>query len=171
MPKGGGMEDVARAALRDLRKRMTRVCPDEVRACLEVLTDTEAWSRPNSSSNSVGNLVVHLCGSTRHFIGMAIGGTGYRRNRPTEFAEKGPVPRDILLRALDETVWETDRVLESLTPERLLDRTDALPERFTFLELILRISHHWALHTGQIIWATKAVKGPAFAEHLKETRG
>jgi len=165
------MSDTGAAVLKDLRQRLTRTYPEQARACLELLTDAEIWSRPNPSSNSVGNLVIHLCGSNRHFIGMAIGGTGYKRNRPAEFSEKGPIPREVLLRALDQTVWETDRVLEGLAPENLLDRTDRLPEGFTALDLALRISHHWATHTGQILYVTKALKGPGLEEHLKRTRG
>ena len=165
------MSDTGAGVLGDVRRRLIRTYPEQVRACLEVLSDAEIWSRSNASSNSIGNLVVHLCGSTRHFIGMAIGGTAYKRNRPAEFAEKGPIPREVLLRALDQAVWEADRVLEGLTPEGLLVRSERLPEGFTALELILRTSHHWATHTGQILYAVKALKGPAFEEHWRKTRG
>src|SRR5262245_31453071 len=105
------MDDLGRAVIAEIRGRLVSGLPQQARACLDALTDEQIWWRPNAQSNSVGNLVLHLCGSTRHFLGRAVGGTDYRRDRPAEFAEKGPIPRERLRAILDETVAETDRVL------------------------------------------------------------
>src|SRR5687768_7008471 len=93
---GGPMHDVSQTVIDEVRGRLTRGFPQQVRACLDALTDEQVWWRPNAGSNSVGNLVLHLCGSTRHFLGRAVGGTDYRRDRPAEFAEKGPLPKEAL---------------------------------------------------------------------------
>ena len=44
------------------------------------------WKKAGSISNSAGNLTLHLIGNLNHFIGYAIGNTGYIRNRDLEFS-------------------------------------------------------------------------------------
>lgn len=146
------------ALLEESRRRLVKGFPAQVRDCLARLDDAQVWWRPHEQGNSVGNLVLHVCGSTRHFIGHVVGGSDYRRDRAAEFAERGPRPRAELLRVLDETVEEMDRVLGGLDPARLLDVREVPREpAHTVLALVARTSHHWAVHTGQIVYATKAL--------------
>jgi uncharacterized damage-inducible protein DinB len=163
------MDDVARALLEDTKKRLVEGYPAQVRAALDTLTDEQIWRRANAGSNSVGNLVLHVCGSTRHFLGRGIGGSEYRRNRPAEFAEAGPLPRADLFRTLEETVGEAERVLQGLEPATLLEVRDRAGEPQTVLALVLRTVHHWAVHTGQIVYAAKALREGAFDELWMKT--
>jgi uncharacterized damage-inducible protein DinB len=163
------MDDLSRTVIDEVRGRLTRGFPQQVRACLDALTDEQLWWRPNPGSNSVGNLVLHLCGSTRHFLGRAIGGTDYRRDRPAEFAEKGPLPKETLRALLEETVAETDRVLAALAPARLMEVTDRAGDPFTVLNLLLRTSHHWSVHVGQMVYAAKALQEGVFDELWMKT--
>lgn len=162
------MGDVVKAVVEDVRRRLEGY-PAQVRASLDALTDEQVWWRPNESANSVGNLVLHLCGSTRHFLGRGVGGSDYQRDRPREFAEKGPIPRAELLRTLAETVVEAEKVLAALAPEHLLEVRDRAGEPQTVLALILRTAHHWGVHTGQIVYAVKALKSGVFDELWRKT--
>jgi uncharacterized damage-inducible protein DinB len=161
------MEGLGAALIGEVRSRLVKGFPEQLRICVEVLAEGQLWSRPDATSNSVGNLVLHLCGSTRHFLGRGVGGSGYRRDREAEFAERGPVPRADLLRLLDGTVAESDRILDGLAPERLMETTDRAGDTFTVLALLLRMSHHWAVHTGQAVFATKALRPGEFEERWK----
>ena len=144
------------AVLEEARRRLVRGFPDQVRACLDRLDDAQVWWRPHPDSNAIGNLVLHVCGSTRHFVGRVVGGTGYERDRKAEFAQRGPIARADLLRVLDETVAETDGILGALDPGRLLEAREVPRDSpQSVLALVLRTSHHWAVHTGQIVYATK----------------
>lgn len=144
------------AVIEEARRRLVKGFPAQVRACLDRLTDEQVWRRPHAESNAVGNLVLHACGSNRHHIGRLVGGAGYQRDRKAEFAERGPLPRAELIRILDETVAETDRILGDLDPARLLEMRDVPREApQSVLALVLRTSHHWAVHTGQVVYATK----------------
>jgi uncharacterized damage-inducible protein DinB len=163
------MDELAEVVIDEVRGRLTKGLPQQVRACLDALSDEQIWWRPNPGSNSVGNLVLHLCGSTRHFLGRAVGGTDYRRDRPAEFAEKGPVSRERLRALLDETVAETDAVLAALAPARLQEVTERAGEPFTVLNLLLRTTHHWAVHVGQMVYAAKALKDGVFDELWMKT--
>ena len=162
------MGDLAKAVVEDVRRRL-KGYPAQIRASLDALTDEQVWWRPNESANSVGNLVLHLCGSTRHFLGRGVGGNDYHRDRPREFTEKGPIPRAELLRTLAATVAEAEKVLATLAPEQLLEVRDRSGEPQTVLALILRTAHHWGVHTGQIVYAVKALKTGAFDELWQET--
>lgn len=153
----------------EVRHRVVKAFPEQVRVALGALSDDEIWARPHDGSNSLGNLVLHLCGSTRHFLGRGVGGSDYTRDRPGEFAERGPIPRGALMQVLDETVAEAERVLSGLSPSRLLEKTDRTGKTFTLAELLLRVSHHWAVHTGQIVFEAKARKPGAFDELWMKT--
>jgi len=74
------------------------------------------------------------------------------------------LPRSELLRVLDETVAEAERMLGALEPARLLEVSDRAGEPQTLLALVLRTAHHWAVHTGQIVYAAKALQEGAFDE-------
>jgi uncharacterized damage-inducible protein DinB len=163
------MTELGQSVVDDVRKRVVSGYPAQVRAALESLTDDQIWGRANASSNSVGNLVLHVCGSTRHFLGRGVGGSDYRRDRPQEFAEKGPVPRTELLRILDETVAEAERTLAGVDPARLLEVSTRSGDPQTVLALLLRTAHHWGVHTGQIVYAAKAMKEGAFHELWQKT--
>ncbi len=163
------MTDLAQTVVADVRKRVVSGYPAQVRMALDSLTDEQIWWRANESSNSIGNLVLHVCGSTRHFLGRGVGGSDYRRDRPREFAEKGPVTRTELLRILDETVVEAEQTIAHLDAARLLEVSNRAGDPQTILALLLRTAHHWGVHTGQIVYAAKAMKEGAFHELWMKT--
>jgi uncharacterized damage-inducible protein DinB len=163
------MTDLARTLVEDVRKRVVSGYPAQVRAALDSLTDEQIWWRANAASNSVGNLVLHVCGSTRHFLGRGVGGSEYRRDRPREFAERGPVARAELLRVLEETVAEADATLAGVEAARLLEVSNRAGDPQTILALLLRTAHHWGVHTGQIVYAAKAMKEGAFDDLWSKT--
>ena len=162
------MGELGTLLIEDTRRRIKGLA-EQVRTCVAALSDGELWTRAHDTANSVGNLVLHVCGSTRHFLGRGVGGTDYVRDRPAEFAERGPIPRADLLRILADTVAEADRVLESLAPDRLMETTDRAGKPYTRAELILRTANHWSLHTGQIVFDTKARRPGAFDELWMKT--
>jgi uncharacterized damage-inducible protein DinB len=162
------MDDLGAAVIAEVRQRLQGF-PAQIRIALSALPDGEEWVRLHEGSNSVGNLVLHVCGSTRHFLGRAVGGSDYERDRKAEFTERGPVPRAELLRILEDTVAEANRVLAALSPARLLETSDRAGQPYTILSLLLRTSHHWAVHTGQIVFEVKARKPGAFEELWMKT--
>ncbi len=165
------MGDLGRKVIEDCRKKLVEAYPAQIREALATLDDEEVWARPNAAANSVGNLVLHLVGSSRHFIGRGLGGSDYERDRPAEFAEQGPVPRPELERQLEEAALETARVLDGLDPDALLVASDALGAPHTPLALLLRVAQHWAVHTGQIIYVAKARREGAIDEVWRRTMG
>ncbi|MDO8667214.1 MAG: DUF1572 family protein [Gemmatimonadales bacterium] len=151
------------------KNRLVLELPAQIRECLGLLSDDQIWWRPNATSNSVGNLVIHLCGATRHFLGRGVGGSGYVRDRDAEFAAKGPVPKAELLRMLDETAAETDRIIGGLDEKRLLENTQNIEATMTVISAIMRMSHHWAYHVGQIVFVTKSLREGSVQDLFRKT--
>ena len=147
-----------------LRRRMTEIMPDQIRACVAELTDEQLWWRANDDSNSVGNLILHLCGSTRHYFCRSMGGFKYERNRSLEFSERGPMPREELLKVLDETIKEAVATFDSFDPSRLMEPSEEPAYYPTLLEQILGIGTHFSTHTGQIVFATKLLNQGSIKE-------
>lgn len=82
---------------------------ERIKHCLGQLTDGQVWHRSQPGLNSIGNLTLHLCGNLRQWVVAGLGGAPDVRNRPAEFAERGPVPKDELLRNLEAVVGEAKR--------------------------------------------------------------
>ena len=70
----------------------------QLSACLNLLSEEEIWHQPNASSNSVGNIVLHMCGNMRQWIISAVGDRPDVRRRREEFAPESRMPRADLLR-------------------------------------------------------------------------
>lgn len=89
---------------------------ERIKHCLGQLNDEQVWWRSQPSLNNIGNLILHLCGNVRQWIVARVGGASDNRNRPAEFAERGPIPKDELLRRLEAVVADARRALASRPP-------------------------------------------------------
>jgi len=149
------MSKLANAILAQARHSLLAHHLPRIARCLALLPEEQVWWRPHSTSNSIGNLVLHLCGNVRQWIISGVGGAPDRRERDLEFAEHGPVPNRLLVARLRRTVREACRVLERLSPTEL-ERTRVIQGfRVTGLEAVTHVAEHFAYHSGQIILITK----------------
>src|SRR5580692_5921869 len=88
-----------------------------LRAAVESLTEEQVWWRPNETSNSIGNLILHLNGNVRQWLVDSFNGADDRRDRPAEFAAEGGMTAAELLARLGATIDAADRVLGWLTAD------------------------------------------------------
>ena len=127
----------------------------KIERCLESLGETEIWWRANEESNSIGNLVLHLCGNASQWIVSGLGGAPDRRQRQTEFDERSPIPASELLSRLRGTLGDVDAVLAGFDHNHLLDRFEIQRCDVTALEAIFHVVEHFSMHAGQIFLLTK----------------
>jgi uncharacterized damage-inducible protein DinB len=127
----------------------------KIKRCLEPLTDEQIWWRPNEESNSIGNLLLHLCGNARQWICSGLGGQNDSRYRQAEFDQRELIPRAELLENLEATIRDVDRTLAEFDSEKLLDTYVIQSSDVTALEAIFHVTEHFSMHTGQIILLTK----------------
>jgi uncharacterized damage-inducible protein DinB len=136
------VEAISRALARDLGS-----LADELRRLPD---DAAAWAAPCGAANSVGTLAAHAAGNLLHFVGSALGATGYVRDRDAEFAVRGAT-RDELIGRLEEA----GRVVAA-TLSGLDDAALAAPfpvaiasRRFTTGAALVHLATHLAYHLGQ----------------------
>ena len=138
-----------------VRTRLVDDLPSQIAECLDVITEDDLWWRPNETTNALGNLFLHLSGSNRYYIGYAIGGRDVDRDRAAEFAARGNHGKAEIAQIWDETVRTVAEVLTDLDPSRLMETTDRTGKSTTVASLLMHVSHHNAVHFGQIVWVTK----------------
>ena len=153
------MTDVAKLFLAQSRSFLSSDYLPKIERCLEILTDEDVWWRANEGSNSIGNLLLHLEGSTRGWIVNVAGGSRSPRDRQQEFDEREQLPRAELIARLRRTLAEADAVLARLDAEALLERRQTRGEDVTVLLAVYHAVEHFSMHTGQIIMLAKMRSG------------
>lgn len=151
--------DVASAFVLQAREFLKNDYLPKIKHCLDGLTDEQVWWRANSESNSIGNLLLHLSGNARQWIVSGLGGEADHRERQTEFDERSLISRDELLKRLQQTLEDVDRVLAGFDSKRLLEQHLIQGSQVTALESIFHVTEHFSMHTGQIILITKMLTG------------
>ncbi|HEY2806417.1 MAG TPA: DinB family protein [Gemmatimonadales bacterium] len=142
--------------MRDLRglKRELEAYPDEA----------DMWKVMPGTTNSAGNLALHLVGNMRHFIGAQLGHSSYTRDRDGEFATKN-MPRAELLKLIDMAIIGVDHTmpavdeatLRSPYPQKIVEMT------VTTADWLLHLIAHLGYHLGQIDYHRRIVTGQAGA--------
>jgi uncharacterized damage-inducible protein DinB len=148
-------ETVSAAFIAEARRLLKTEYLPKLERCLEQLSDEQIWWRPNDSSNSIGNLLLHLSGNARQWIVCSLGGKADERIRDAEFQERSVLPREQLLSQLRETIADVDSVLGSFDSALLLNKYPIQGTESTALDAILHVTEHFSMHTGQIILLTK----------------
>jgi uncharacterized damage-inducible protein DinB len=140
--------------------------------CLGRLTDDQIWSRGSGAENAVGNLVLHLGGNLRQWIGFGVDGKPDVRARDSEFEARGDVSAAELRERLRAGVADATAVIRGISEDRLTERINVLGYELTVLEAIYHVVEHFAQHTGQIIFATKQMTGRdlGYYRHLSGAR-
>ena len=153
------MTDISQAFLQKSRSLIASDYLPKIERCLEHLTDEDVWSRPNEASNSIGNLLLHLRGNITQWIIGGVAGKAYERHRQQEFDGRTHVPAKELLAKLRAVVEEADEVIRGLDANALLSRRQIQNYDVTVLEAVYHVVEHFGMHTGQIIFLTKARTG------------
>jgi uncharacterized damage-inducible protein DinB len=143
---------------------------DRIHDCAGRLTPDQIWLRGSDSENAVGNLVLHLAGNVRQWIGHGVAGEADQRDRDAEFAARGGVEKDALLARLDANVDAAIATIRTLAPAELTRKTTIQGYEVTVLEAIYHVVEHFAQHTAQIIFATKLLTGSdlGYYKHLSK---
>lgn len=146
------------AIIAETRRRLMGESVPRIKKCIANLSEAEIWYRPNEHSNSIGNLVLHLCGNARQWIISGLGKAADHRQRQEEFDERGSVPTEKMLADLDELMVEIEAVLEKLSAESLLTLHPVQVFEESGLSILVHVVEHFSYHTGQITYAVKALK-------------
>lgn len=115
--------------------------------------DASIWKLEGEILNSAGTLCLHLNGNLNHFIGAAIGETGYVRDRPAEFGDRD-VPKAELLAQTDATRIMLRKTLDKLEEP---DLDQPYPQIHSMYKegqsvgfILLHLLGHLNYHLGQV---------------------
>ena len=140
-----------------------------IQDCLQRLTPEQIWTRTSDNENAVANLVLHLSGNVRQWIGSGVAGLPDSRQRDAEFdARAGVSPRE-LSEILRTTVANAAGIIREVPAARLTERIRPQGHDVTVLEAIAHVVEHFSQHTGQIMLLTKMLTGQdlGYYRHLR----
>jgi hypothetical protein len=129
--------------------------------------DETLWRKLPGITNSAGNLVLHLEGNLREYIGRQIGGLPYQRTRPIEFSATG-LPKEQLkarLAALRDAIPAvigalSSEQLDSVYPEQVLEIPLATQE------FLIHLYGHLNWHLGELDYLRRALSGNGAIERV-----
>lgn len=143
--------------IRESVKRLRENTP-KIGKCLDEMSDADVWQRPNPSCNSVGTIIVHLCGNITQYIISSLGGTEDRRERDKEFATRGGLTKTELFNKLNATVEQAVGIIENIQPGDMLTKKSVQGFDLSAIGIVIHVVEHYSYHTGQIIYWTKMLK-------------
>ena len=158
-------------------RRVRRLCAayleqylGKIRFCVDRLDEDQVWARPHPSGNSVGNLILHLCGNLSQWVLSGLGGEADARCRPVEFTAARTATRDELVERLESVVRRCRTVVRALDDDALATARKIQDRRTDGLGALLHAVEHMSYHTGQIVLVAKEALGPGsgidFYPHL-----
>jgi hypothetical protein len=113
--------------------------------------DGALWSTAPGVRNSAGNLVLHLEGNLRHYIGHHLGGVAYSRSRKQEFSQTG-ITREELRGRVETLSKMIPGIIAGLSDA---DWSRAFPEivfsgPLSTSQFLIHLHGHFNYHLGQI---------------------
>ena len=113
--------------------------------------EDKLWVVKEGTSNSAGNLCLHLLGNLNHFIGATLGHTGYVRYRDDEFSLKH-IPRQDLAINIGNCILIVKNTLKDL-PEEDLEKDfplEVFGKKDSTEFILVHLATHLTYHLGQI---------------------
>jgi uncharacterized damage-inducible protein DinB len=158
------VNDAARALARgvatEFRRRLCGEYVARIARCVELLGDANVWRRPAPNCNSVGNLLLHLCGNITQWIVVTFDHAADQRDRTAEFAAESGQSGAELVARLRAVAERACAIVDHLDADELLrERTIQRQFRETGLAAVLHAMEHCSGHAGQIYAWTKQVTG------------
>ncbi len=124
----------------------------------EQLSEDDIWKRPNASSNSIGNLILHLCGNITQYAIASLDNREDERVRDQEFSVKDGVRKTELLNKLITTVDIAKDIIQKTSVSELLRKREVQGFTFSGIGIAIHVTEHYSYHTGQIAFWTKQLR-------------
>lgn len=134
----------------EFKRRMQEESLLRITSCLNMMTEEHIWFSPNDHVNSVGNLVLHLCGNIRQYIISTFYEQSDVRERDLEFSSHQSHNRDQLKQKINETIIEAVEIVQAYDSEQLTEEFGVQGFKETGWSIIVHVIEHTSYHTGQI---------------------
>ncbi len=128
--------------------------------------DAALWQVLPGVTNSAGNLILHLEGNLREYIGRQLGEISYSRNRPLEFSAGGLSRSELGTRVM-QLADRIPAVIEGLSSEQMARQYPevVLAGPLSTGEFLIHLYGHLNWHLGQVDYLRRILSGQgAFVE-------
>lgn len=151
------LDQVKSLLLADIHRRLFTEGADRIKKCLSHLTEEQIWYKHNDNTNTVGNLVLHLCGNVSQYVLHGIDGQIDVRKRHLEFSETGPIETKILVDKLNQLEVDVIAAFTRIKAEHLVEdrKVQGFDENVT--SILVHVAEHFSYHVGQITFYTKYI--------------
>ncbi len=126
-----------------------------IKICLDKLDESVIWQKPNESSNSIGNLILHLCGNITQYGIASLEGLEDNRNRDKEFETLSGYSKQELFQKILKTVEKAKHSFSYASEHELTRKRSVQGFEFSGIGNIVHVVEHFSYHTGQIALWTK----------------
>ena len=124
--------------------------------------DESLWRTVPGVTNSAGNLAMHVAGNLQHYVGAVLGGTGFVRNRDSEFSRRSGTRAEVLSE-IQRAATAVRDVLPRLSESTLAGEfpETVMGMRFQTGQFLLHLCVHAGFHLGQAGYLRRALTGNA----------
>ena len=123
--------------------------------CFAQIAGQDVWWQPNASSNSIGTIILHLCGNIGQYVIASLGRQPDQRKRDLEFSTKNSHNKEELLKMISDIIDQASTIVQGADEEELLRVRQVQGFSFSGLGVVLHAVEHLSYHTGQIAYLTK----------------
>ncbi|MGQ7887471.1 DUF1572 family protein [Paenibacillus sp. WC2504] len=161
--------ELIKDVMEDMNKQLSRI-----ERSLNLLNEELIWKRLNDSTNSIGNICLHLAGNEYQYFVSAIGNEPFIRERSREFTTDEGISKEELTGLLRETRSKSESVLYALHNDdlsrevtirydledwkrmhRIETPVHEASDTKVIRRLLVQVSTHYGYHVGQIVLLTK----------------
>jgi hypothetical protein len=132
---------IHQALLHEVDHRLFEESLPRILECIDKLSNNQVWWRPNETSNSIGNLVLHLCGNVRQWIGTGLGDLPDHRKRQTEFDERRLIDKETLKNELLNTMSIAKDIISKVPENELLKLRQVQTFEETGLTILIHVTN------------------------------
>ena len=126
-----------------------------IRLSFDFLSEANVWKRPHTNGNSIGNLILHLCGNITQYAISSLGQLEDHRNRDAEFEAQTGLTKSQLLDTLIHTVEEAKKTILNTASKEYLREREVQGFTFSGIGIVMHVVEHYSYHTGQIAFWIK----------------
>lgn len=141
--------------LSDIRRRLFQENEERIYTCLNLITEDQLWYKHNENVNSIGNLILHLCGNITQYICSGILRENDLRNRDSEFDQSNTYKIQQIKEHLGKTMSNIKDKLDLITPEMLTKNYEVQGFQENGISILVHVTEHFSYHVGQITYITK----------------
>ena len=163
--------DLATAFLERSRYYLGLEYPGKIRLALTAMPADRLWHRAHASSNSAGNLVLHLAGNVRQWIVSGVGGAPDSRQRDAEFAARDGADLATLLATLESACADAVAVFRRLDAAALGESRLIQGRTTNVFAAVYHVVEHFSGHTGQLILMAKDATPPGAVRFYDDAGG